>query len=452
MYFILPFIIIGSLVIVIAIILVKMILSPKRSAHLASLYKQNRIQQTIKSAKQILVKEPRNADAHYFLGMSYLADNKAELALMELKHVDAIGLFEGHVSELPFRKTIAELYARFNQLEDAQKEYLLLINLEPENPEHYYQAGKLFELRNAADKAVKYFRKTIELDKRHADAFARLGSILFRAKRLPEAREALEQAVKLQPTNAAACFSLGKIYKESKDFPTAMGYYEKAAKDTEFKARAYVDRGACLIAMGDLTRAQAELERAVKINPEESSNETVYSRYLLAYCYEQDKKYDEAIAQWEKIQSKKPNYRDVPAKLAQYQDLRNDDQMKDYLTSGGDDFVALCRGVIEKMGLQVLDATFLENGVELMAGESQGKWRNTKKMPSLFWFLQETETVEESLVRTFHEKVKGGNYSRGIIVVSALFSRGAREFTESRPIDLMDKEKLQAMLGGTPTS
>jgi tetratricopeptide (TPR) repeat protein len=448
MIIVLPFIIIGALVIAIAIILVKMIVAPKRTAHLAQLYKQGRHSQVIKNAKQILAKEPRSTDAHYFLGMSYLGENKPELALMELKHVDEIGLFEGQVSELPFRKTIAELYLRFNQLDEAQKEYLLLINLEPEEPEHYYQAGKLFELRNAPDKAVKYYRKTIDMDKRHADSYARLGSILFRAKRLPEAREALEQAVKLQPGNAAACFSLGKIYKESKDFQTALGYYEKAAKDQEFKLKALMDRGACLIGMGDLVRAQAELERAVKMSTEESSNETIFTRYLLAYCYEQDKKYDEAIAQWEKINAKKPNFRDVPAKLAQYQDLRNDDHMKDYLTSGGDDFVALCRGIIEKMGLQVLDANFLENGLEMLAGESTAKWRNTKKLPSVFWFLQETDTVEESVVRTLHEKVKGGNFNRGILIVSATISRGAKEFAESRPIDLVDKDKLQNLLSG----
>ena len=103
------------------------------------------------------------------------------------------------------------------------------------------------------------------------------------------------------------------------------------------------------------------------------------------------------------------------------------------------------------MGLQVLDATFINKGLELLAGESQAKWRNTKKLPSLFWFLQETDTIEESLVRTFHEKVKSGNFSRGIVVVSSIFSRGAKEFAESRPIDLMDKDKLQVLLGGATT-
>lgn len=443
---IIPFIIIGAVVIVIAIILVKMIVAPKRDAHLAQLYKQNRFPMAIKLAKQIIAKDSRNHVAHYFLGMSYLGENKPELALMELKLVDQIGIFEGPVRELAFRKTSAELYTRFNQLEEAQKEYLLLINLDGQNPEYYYQAGKLFELRQSPDKAVKYYRKTIELNANHADAYARLGSILFRAKRLPEARDALERAVKLQPANAAACFSLGKIYKEAKEFNTAMAYFEKSAKDNEFRSKSLVERGTCLINMGDLLRAQSELERALKLSTDDGATEIIFARYLLAYCYEQDRKYDEAIAQWERIQAKKPNFRDVPAKLAQYQDLRNDDDMKDYLTAGGDDFVKICRRIVEGMGLQVQDVTAIEQGVEILAGEAKTQWRNTKKQPTLLWFVQETDTVEESAIRALHEKIKGGNYSRGIFIVSASFGRSARDFAESRPIDLVDKDKLLSML------
>ena len=85
-----------------------------------------------KLARQILTKEPRNPDAHYYLGLCYLSDSKPELALMELKAVDKLGNFEGMISQITFRNAIADLYLRFNQYEEAQKEYLLLIQLEPE--------------------------------------------------------------------------------------------------------------------------------------------------------------------------------------------------------------------------------------------------------------------------------------------------------------------------------
>ncbi len=444
--FIIPFVIIGSVVIVVAIILIKIIISPKRVKQLAQLYKQNKFSLAIKVAKQILAKESRNHEAHFYLGMSYLAENKPELALMELKLVNQLGIFDGSINETQFRKTIAELYSRFNQNEEAQKEYLVLLKLNPDNPSFYFEAGKLFETRGHPDKAVKYYRKTIDLDKRHADAYGRLGSILHRAKKLPEAKDALEAAVRLQPNNATAGFTLGKICKEAKDFQGALVHFEKASKENDLKAKSLMERGTCYISLGDLERAQSELERALKIFGDDSVNELVYSRYLLAYCFEQVRKYEEAIDQWEMIQAIRPNFRDVSAKLSQYQDLRSDDKIKDYLTVSDEEFIEICKVILAKTGMDIIESSKTETGYDFTVGESQTKWRNTKKLPVLYCFVRETELIEEPVIRDFNEKIKASTISKGVFVSSSGYSRGAKEFAESRPIDLIDKDKLLVLL------
>lgn len=447
---VIPFIIVGAVVIFFFVILVKNILAPKRAAQLATLYKQNKIGAATKLAKQLLAKDSRNPDAHYYLGLCYLADSKPEIALMELKTVNQIGMFEGMVSEITFRNTIADLFMRFNQYEEAQKEYLMLIQMEPENPEYYFIAGKLFELRDHADKAVKYYRKTIELDKRHADAYARLGNILFRAKHHAEARTALEMAVKMQPNNATACFYLGKIYKDSKDFQTAIQYFEKSLKDNELKTKSLMERGTCYLSLGDTLRAETELERAIKIGISEdaNSNEVIFSRYLLAHIFESQRKVDEAITQWEAINAKRPNFKDVPSKLQEYSELRSDDAMKDYLTASDEQFAEICARVVANLGQSVQDLKHVEDGCEIIAGDPATKWRNTKKLPTIYRFLRITETIEEVKVRTFYESFKSNQVRKGVVITSSVFSRGARDYVESRPIDLIDKEKLQKLLAG----
>lgn len=447
---VIPFIIVGAVVIFFFVILVKNILAPKRAAQLATLYKQNKIGAATKLAKQLLAKDPRNPDAHYYLGLCYLADSKPELALMEFKTVNQIGMFEGLVSEITFRNTIADLFMRFNQLDEAQKEYLLLIQMEPQNAEYYYIAGKLFELRDHADKAVKYYRKTIELDKRHADAYARLGNILFRAKHHAEARTALEQSVKLQPNNATACFFLGKIYKDGKDFQTAIQYFEKSLKDNELKVKSLMERGTCYLSLGDNLRAETELERAIKLGVTEdaASNEVIFSRYLLAHIYEGQRKVDEAITQWEAINAKRPNFKDVPGKLQEYSELRSDDAMKDYLTASDEQFAEICSRVVSHLGQSVQDMKSVEDGLEIIAGDPATKWRNTKKLPTIYRFLRVTETIEEVRIRNFYESFKSNQVRKGVVITSSIFSRGARDYVESRPIDLIDKEKLQKLLAG----
>ncbi len=63
-----------------------------------------------------------------------------------------------------------------------------------------------------------------------------------------------------------------------------------------------------------------------------------------------------AVEQWEAIFEKKPNFKDVAKKLSQYQEIRTDDSMKDFLIANTDRFIEICKSVAEQMGMQERDA------------------------------------------------------------------------------------------------
>ena len=71
--------------------IVKSAALPKRADALGSLVKKGKTQVAIRAAKAILAKEPKNADARYFLGKAYLADGKSDLAFSELKALSQSG-------------------------------------------------------------------------------------------------------------------------------------------------------------------------------------------------------------------------------------------------------------------------------------------------------------------------------------------------------------------------
>ena len=442
---IIAIIILGIAIAVVAYFLLRSILVPKRVDSLQSLLKQGKHQSVIKAAKQLVQKDSRNADAHYLLGMAYEQDDKQELALMELKIVNDIGNFDGVVDEPSFRKKIAELYLKFNQAEEALKEYLLLLKREPQNADYYFLIGKIFEDRNRTDKAGGYYKKAVELNPRNAEAHTRLGLILYRAKRAPEARSELDLAVRTQPENYEAWYYIGKILKDNRDCIAAMSAFEKASRAQEFKAKSLVERGGCLISMGSFERAVSELERAIKI-AKEGTNEDLYSHYFLAHCHEKMRHIERAVEHWEYIYSKKRNFRDVAEKLGKYQELRTDDRLKDFLTIAHDEFIAVCERVTVVMGLDVRDTRNVEGGCEIIAVENTSKWRNARAMPKLIRFLRVTDTIDESSVRDAHEAMRKENITRGLIVTSSTFSRLAQEYAENRPIDLHNKEKLQSLL------
>ena len=432
---------------IITFFLVKSIIAPRQVETLFKQLNNGKAAAVTRGAKQILAKNPRNVDAHYLLGQAYLEQNKPELALMELKAVNQIGIFDGYTKEDEFRKKIAALYERFSQPEEALKEYLLLIKLQPNVAEYYLKAGELFEQRDKSGKAMNFYRKAIELNGRLAEAHQRLGYILYRGKKPIESKNEFEAAIKNDPSSYQAHFYLGKLQKESHDYVAALLSFEKAQREQSLKIRALIERGSCYMNMNNFDKAATELERAIKLSEDPNSKETLYARYFLSLCYERDRRFDNAIEQWEKIYKRKPGFKDVAEKLSQYQDLRTDDHMKDYLTAGPSEFLEICKAVTTgPMGLTIRDTNEIQNGCQIIAVDSDTRWRNAKKMPKLMWFLRVPESLGESTIRALHEKMRKLNVSRGVIINSSTFSRKAIEYAESRPINLVSKEELQKHL------
>ena len=439
-------IILGAAIVVFTVFLIRNLVAPKQIDGIVKLIKQDKASQAVKAAKKIIVREPRSTDAHYLLGMAYEKEGKEELALMEYQTVNQLGLFTNITQEGPFRERIARLYTKFNQPEEALKEYLLLAKREPNNPKILFEIGSLFESRNRSDKAASYYKKAIDLDQNNAEAHFRLGSLFYRAKRSAEAKEFLERAIKLKPDNLKANYYLGKILKDNRDWQPALSYLEKASKDPEFKSKALVERGGAYMQMSQFERAIPELQRAVKSAPSAGSQEALYARYFLSIAFEKTRQIEPAIEQWEAIYSQKPGFRDVAEKLSQYQELRTDDRVKDYMTAAPEEFLQLCTGVVDAMGLTVRDTASIGEGCRIVAVESQSKWRNARKLPKLIQFLRLTDPVDEPTIRDTHEEMKKQNITRGVVVSSSDFTRRARTFAESRPVDLYGREQLQTLL------
>ncbi len=444
-------IVIGAGVGVLAIFLVRMVVTPKQLAAVKDMIKQGRLAAAARIVRGIIAKTPTSAPAHYYLGLVYLAEEKPELALMEFKTVNQIGQFGEEVPEVEFRTRIAGMYEKFGQFEEALKEHILLTKLESAAAEHYFNCGRLFDERGKTDVGVKYLRKALELDPRMGKAHARLGLILYKTKHPVESRAELEMAIKLQPEYLESYYYLGKLLKESNDYTAALLTLEKAQRSPELKVKALVERGGCYMSMGNLDKAVVELERAVKLAKEEGAPEALYGRYFLAMCFEKMRNLDRAIEQWEKIYARKPGFRDVAEKLTQYQEYRSDDKMKDYLTCGREEFIDLCKAVTQQaLQLNIRDVSMTPNGVDMIAVENDSeKWMGTKKMPRLLRYLRVSEMLDDSSIRSLLDQMKKLGIIRGSIITSSSFNRAALEFGENRAVELLAKDQLQELLSKT---
>jgi tetratricopeptide (TPR) repeat protein len=423
--------------------MVKSTAVPRRADQLAGFLQRGKTQAVIKAARAILEKEPKNADVRYFLGKAYLLEKKEDQAFVEFKNLSQSGAMGNFIPEEDFRRDLAQLFAKRRQTEEALKEYILLIKKKPEKAEYYYWAGKLFNERNRMDMAQNYLRKAAELAPRDGMIQFELGVMLYRTKNTHDAKDALERSLKYQSDNAQAYYYLGKIQKDAKDYSAATATLEKAARDPAFRLRAMLERGSCYIALNAADKAIPDLERAVKAITEEGAQESLYARYFLAHCYEKVHEMEKAIEQWEKIHTIKTGFKDVDAKLAQYQDLRSDDAIKDFLSAGNQEFMDICKKlVLVGLSMTVKSAKSIPDGVELVALEDAA----SRKPPRLVRIYRSPDVTDDNKVRSILDDAKGQNMGRAVIITSSGFSRSAAGYAESRPVELFGKDKLQTLL------
>lgn len=430
-------------------VILKGILAPKAQEGIIRLTKQGKYQQAIKLANQLISKNPKDFISHYYLGKALLAVNNQKEALTEYRNVDDNVVFDGQLKEIPFRKEYASLLMKLGNKDEALKQYILLTTQDSMNAEHFYKAGLLSSETGKKDNALIYLNKCIKINPRHAKAFSVLGNIYFQEKKISDAKASLDKAISLNPNEYSCYYYLGKLLKEEGDIGGAVKAFDKAQRDNEYKQKALIERGNCYILAGRADNAQIDLQRAIDIDKEGLRQETLYARYFLAASYEKEHKIDKALEQWQYIANRNKNFRDVSDKLNEYKDLQTNDNMKDFLTASDAEFVEICKGIaLKSYKLASQQTKIVKNGCVLLAVEAgEGDWRTVRKQVQYLRFIRAGEPVEEQEVRDTLDKAKAMNCTKSFIIASSEFTRGALTAAEGRPVELIDKDKLEKMLG-----
>ncbi len=430
------------------IIILKSFVSPKRIEAIPRLIKQGKTQNAIKFAKQILAKDPKNYMAHYYLGKAYIKENKTELAIIEYKNVNDNALFGEGINELTFRKEYSQLLLKYNQQNEALKNFLLLTKLEPQNADNFFQVGHIYEMQNRYDLALGFMQKCAMIDKKHAKAHAEIGLMFYRTKQFNEAKKEIDLALKLSPETYSSYYYLGKILKEAKDIQGAIKAFEKAQRDQAVKQKSIIEHGSCYMLANRLDNAIVDFQRAIELDKTNSQPETLYARYFLAACYEKSRKIDKAIEQWEIIYKTNRGFRDVSSKLSEYKDLQANDFLKDYLTCSNEEFPMICKNATVKgMNLQVLTCDPKKWGCQLTGvNKSDESWMSIRKQVIFIRFYREPEPIEETQIHESLDTMKSVNSVKAFLFSSSGFNTAAKRYAENRPVELVEKDKLEALL------
>ena len=194
--------------------------------------------------------------------------------------------------------------------------------------------------------------------------------------------------------------------------------------------------------------AALDFQRAIELDKENLNGETLYARYFLATCYEKSRQIDKAIEQWEQIYKRNKAFRDVSAKLSEYKDLQANDYLKDYLTCSNEEFNIICKNAVEKaLKHQAVSCNGMKWGCQIIGTDKATEgWRNMRKQTSMFRFFREPNPVEDDIVRETLDAMKSSNCQKAFLFSSSGYSNAARHTAEGRPLELIDKIKLESVL------
>jgi tetratricopeptide (TPR) repeat protein len=253
-------------------------------------------------------------------------------------------------------------------------------------------------------------------------------------------------AAKLDLDNHAPYYYLGKIARMTGDRSGALAFFDKALSDRELRQRTYLERANIYVAEKAYEDAIDDLLKAVEIG-EKDMAVIMAVRYMLARCYESQDDLRNAVEQWEWLYEKKPNYADVEAKLSLYGALRADDRLKDFLIAPGDKFGQYCEHIIMLLGLKVNQEISSNTDVrEYTAYDTErGHMRGGSNL-CVVRLIRSTDPVGYEDTRGLYDLMRKLNAIRSICVTASKFTKNAVEFSQIRPVDLVEKEELTNLL------
>jgi tetratricopeptide (TPR) repeat protein len=193
-----------------------------------SFFRENQYRKAITEYEATLKYNPGMTQAYRFLGESYkqLYKPGVDSAInkdLEKKTLDALTkAFEIEPNNKDVIYSLGDMYDKLKKFPEAEKLYLRIIELQPENMSNYYVVAEFYKRYSAdnkevAKKAESMYLRRIETDPDNPQGYAYMATYLQEAAGGPEemlksyekAAEFWQKRISLQPDSAEAWLALG---------------------------------------------------------------------------------------------------------------------------------------------------------------------------------------------------------------------------------------------------
>jgi tetratricopeptide (TPR) repeat protein len=402
----------------------------------------------MRDANKALAQNPRDANALYTLADISFQEEAWEKALKTyevLVELTSSGQVSG-IDEFEVNLRYAVCALKLNMQDAAYKGFATARSIRQDNFEVNYNLGYIEFQKKNYEKAIQLLNQARTQDPESAAALRYLGHAFFRIKKPKEAMAFIRKAIDLAPDDKESLYTLAECYYEANQIDQAQRIFN------HLRADPVMGPDACLLS-GTINTEARKYEEAIQDFEIGLKHQNIKAdilvdlRYRLATAYLKKNDIAKALPLLRLIQLENGSYKDVAILIGKYQELNANKNLQIFLMAPSADFVALCRKIVmtyfPKAKVKITNISVNKSEwADLLAEVDTPKWSDL----IMFRFIRTQGSIGELIVRDFHSHLKEVKAGKGICITIGNFSDEAKRYTEARLIDLIEKERLTAML------
>ena len=438
----------------VAVVLVSVILvvsglknksTSSKSERVASSVQKKGMTAVVKEYEKKLAHDPHNVEALSALGDVYYNDQNWEKVWNIYKTL--YDLSSAHteivIADVTRRWGIAAFFLK--KYDDAINTLMLSVKKVPDSYETNYYLGCAFLEKQVYDKAAYCLKKCKIISPENTEVNKHLGFCLFKSQKYRDSLPYLKKALDVEPENKELLYDMAVAMSEAGMGDKALKIFIHLRPDPVFGAQSCLEAGKMHERTKDFQAAITDYEIAGKLEnvPDQIG---LQIKYRCANCYIASNNIPKGLVLLKQIQAVHPGYKDVDSLVARYQELNQNQNLQVYLMSGTSDFVALCRKFItvffKNAFVKIEDVSVAAESIEIICDVESNKW----EAKNMFRFYRTQTVIGDIYVREFHAKMRDARCDNGYCVTMGTFSESAHQYTDGRPIDLIEKDALCAAL------
>jgi tetratricopeptide (TPR) repeat protein len=256
----------------------------------------------------------------------------------------------------------------------------------------------------------------------------------------------IRKAIDLAPDDKESLYTLGECYYEANQTDQALRIFGHLRADPVMGPSACLNAGNINLEQRQIDKAIQDFEIGLK---HQNIKQDILTelRYKLATSYVLQNNIGKALPLLKQIRLETSNYKDVAALIGKYQELNANQNLQVYIMAPSADFVALCRKIVmnyfARAKVKVVNISVNKNEwADILTEVDTVKWQDV----IMFRFIRSQGSVGELIVRDFHSHLKDVKAGRGVCITAGTYTDEAKRYTEARLIELIEKEKLTALL------